>query len=179
MSLPSYRHLPPRCIIVMGVSGSGKSSVASQLATKMNAVFIDGDDLHPASNITKMANGVPLTDDDRTPWLNRICQQANAQMADMSDVIVVCSALKRSYRDIFRQHLPHLTFLFLDGSYTVIEQRMHARQNHFMKAGMLQSQFATLERPDSMENDVITLSVEASISDIVEQAYQLLPSVSE
>lgn len=179
MSLPPLRRLPARCIVVMGVSGSGKSTVASQLATKMNAVFLDGDDLHPASNITKMANGVPLTDDDRAPWLNTICQQANAQMTDMSDVVVVCSALKRRYRDVFRQHLPHLTFLFLDGSYTLIEQRMHSRQNHFMKAGMLKSQFKTLERPDSMENDVITLSIETSINDIVEQAHQLLPSVSE
>lgn len=168
-----------RCVVVMGVSGSGKSSVAAALATSMHAVFIDGDDLHPASNIAKMAQGVPLTDEDRAPWLREICHQANAILARDTHVVVVCSALKQRYRDIFRQQITHVSFVFLDGSYELIEQRMQARQGHFMKAGMLKSQFEALERPNRSEKDIITLNINESIDALVERAYQLLPSVSE
>ena len=168
-----------RCIVVMGVSGSGKSSVAEQLAELCDAVFIDGDDLHPAHNIEKMAKGEPLTDEDRAPWLHEICAQSNKYLASGEDVVVVCSALKYSYRHVFRQHIANLTFVFLQGDYTLIEKRMTARQGHFMKAGMLKSQFETLEPPGEMENDVISIDISAPLPEVVQQAYQLLPLVSE
>ncbi|GGW89390.1 gluconokinase [Alteromonas halophila] len=158
-----------RCIIVMGVSGSGKSTVAQHLADSLDAHFIDGDDLHPADNIRKMAAGEALTDQDRVPWLARIQQHIGQSLACQQSIVVVCSALKKQYRDTFRQHTAALTFVFLDGSFDVIAQRMRARENHFMKVDMLNSQFATLERPDAFEQDVIAIDVREPVKVIVKQ----------
>ena len=161
---------PPRCYIVMGVSGSGKSTIAKLLAERISAHFIDGDDHHPAENIAKMARGNPLNDADRLPWLKNLARTCKDYLENDQQVVLVCSALKKSYRSIFRQQLPSCQFILLHGDYELIYQRLSAREGHFMKANMLKTQFATLQLPDSEETDVVTFDIAASIDSIVEQA---------
>ncbi|MBU3023765.1 gluconokinase [Aestuariibacter sp. A3R04] len=151
----------------MGVSGSGKSTVGEQLAKALHAVFIDGDDLHPPGNVAKMSAGEPLTDDDRRPWLERVSEEVRSLMQRHQCSVIVCSALKKQYRDIIRAKNEHLYFLFLDGPKHTILQRMAQRKGHFMKPNMLDSQFATLERPTSDETDVFTVPVSQSPEAIV------------
>ena len=166
----------PVVIIVMGVSGSGKSTVAKKLADALNAMFIDGDDLHPRANVEKMAAGLPLTDDDRAPWLQKIAQTAAEYEHQQLSVVIVCSALKRAYRDIIRQAIERGIFLFLDGDKALLTQRMQRREGHFMKVDMLDSQLATLERPQKDEVDVIAVSVTMTPEDIVSETINRLPS---
>lgn len=154
-------------IIVMGVSGSGKSTVGELLAQQLDAIFIDGDTLHPQANVDKMAAGQPLNDCDRLPWLNQINQQLKVFETSNQSGVMVCSALKRQYRQILRQGLSNLLFLFLDGDEDTITQRMRDRQGHFMKACMLASQFSILERPSADECDVITVNVNQTPKEIV------------
>lgn len=132
-------------VIVMGVSGSGKSSVGAGIADALGLPFLEGDSLHPASNVAKMAAGTPLTDDDRWPWLDQI----GATLAAAEDGIVVsCSALKKVYRDRLRKAAAGpLAFVFLDGSEAVLHEHMANRTGHFMPVTMLGSQLATLEAP--------------------------------
>ncbi|QJR81103.1 gluconokinase [Alteromonas pelagimontana] len=157
-------------IIVMGVSGSGKSSVGEALARKLHAKFIDGDDLHPKANILKMAGGEPLNDNDRQPWLERIRDAVFSLESKNETGVIVCSALKKSYRDQIRDGNKNLLFLFLEGSKALVAERMLGRQGHFMKPAMLDSQFATLEIPGSDEPDVISVSIVQNIEDIVAKA---------
>jgi gluconokinase len=161
-------------IIVMGVSGSGKSTVGAQLAAKLGAKFIDGDDLHPRANIVKMAQGEPLNDDDRVPWLERIRDAAFSLEQKNEHGVIVCSALKQSYRDQIRTGNQNLRFIFLDGDLGIITSRMRARQGHFMKVSMVESQFATLERPTSSETDVIRIEIHQEVELVVAQAYAAL-----
>lgn len=138
-------------IVVMGVSGAGKSTVAAALAQRLNVAFADADDFHPAANIAKMRAGTPLDDTDRLPWLDRI----GAWLDRHSDGgVMACSALKRSYRDRLRQHCPGVTFLHLTGSPQLIARRQAARQDHFMPPALLQSQFDTLEPLEADESGV-------------------------
>ena len=133
--------------IVMGVAGSGKSSVGLAVAERLGAVYFDGDDLHPQSNIAKMAAGQPLDDTDRAPWLDKV----GVALAQASGpTLIGCSALKRSYRDRIRAACPHMHCVHLVGTRRVIEARMSARTGHFMPVSLLDSQFATLEalQPD-------------------------------
>lgn len=160
-----------KSIIVMGVSASGKTTVGQQLARALNAKFIDGDDLHPKANILKMASGQPLNDHDREPWLERINDAVFSIKHKQETGVIVCSALKKQYRDRIRAGNDNLCFVFLDGSEAVIMERIQQREGHFMKAGMIKSQFDTLERPDQ-EQDVITLNIAASIPELVQQAMQ-------
>jgi carbohydrate kinase (thermoresistant glucokinase family) len=133
--------------VVMGVSGCGKSSIGALLAQALGARFIDGDDLHPAENIAKMSQGIPLDDTDRAPWLARVGETLAAP-----DTIIACSALKRSYRDIIRANAGHeVTFLYLHGTRDVLIERMQARPGHFMPASLLDSQLATLQPPTQGE----------------------------
>lgn len=133
--------------VVMGVSGCGKSRIGALLAQALGARFIDGDDLHPAENIAKMAQGIALNDTDRAPWLARV----GAALVPPHTVIA-CSALKRSYRDIIRQNAGHqVMFLYLQGTRAVLMQRMQARTGHFMPAALLDSQLATLQPPTKGE----------------------------
>ncbi|QIR15862.1 gluconokinase [Shewanella aestuarii] len=162
-----------KTIIVMGVSGSGKSTVGQQLATSLNAKFIDGDDLHPRANINKMANGEPLNDADRAPWLERIADAVYSIESKNETGVIVCSALKKCYRDRIRQGNNQVYFLYLHGDYQLILQRITARRGHFMKQNMLDSQFATLEVPLNEPNTVI-VDIDNSIEDIVEKAVGLL-----
>ena len=166
-------------VIVMGVCACGKSTIGEQLAAKLGRKFIDGDDLHPRTNIQKMASGQPLDDEDRKPWLERIRDAAYSLENKNEHGIIVCSALKQKYRDQIRDGNQNVTFLFLDGDMALILERMRQRQGHFMKAGMLKSQFETLEPPGEMENDVISIDISAPLPEVVQQAYQLLPLVSE
>jgi gluconokinase len=132
-------------LVVMGVSGSGKSSVGLAVATELRLPFVEGDTLHPQSNVEKMASGIPLTDDDRWPWLDQIA----ARLASAEEgVVVSCSALKKSYRDRLRHASGGwLGFIFLDGTREVLRDHMSKRTGHFMPLSMLDSQLATLEPP--------------------------------
>ncbi len=152
-------------IVVMGVSGSGKSTVGAALAGRLRVAFEDADDLHPPANIAKMTRGEPLDDDDRWPWLERIGQWL-AEHADGG--VIACSALKRKYRDQLRHHCPAVEFLHLEGGRDVIERRQASRPGHFMPATLLTSQFETLEplAPDE-RGDVV--DVDGSVDEIVER----------
>lgn len=132
-------------IIVMGVSGSGKSTVGEKLASALNLPFLEGDSLHPKANVDKMASGIPLQDEDRWPWLDKIGERlATAE----NGIIASCSSLKKSYRDRLRNaSRGPLLFVFLDGSFDVLYEHMGHRTGHFMPVAMLESQLATLESP--------------------------------
>jgi len=153
--------------IVMGVSGCGKSSIGAGFATAIGARFIDGDDLHPATNIAKMAAGTSLDDNDRAPWL---AQVGTAFTHGNLPLVIGCSALKRAYRDIIRNHAGGpVTFLYLNGSKTLIAKRMAARKDHFMPPALLDSQFAALEVPDTDEAAIhvdIDQSPEAIVAEL-------------
>ena len=131
----------PRRICVMGVSGAGKTTTALALASRLGAVFLDADDLHPAANVAKMAAGVALDDDDRAPWLRAVGEA----VAGREHVIVACSALKHSYRDLLRGAAPDLVFVLLAPSNDELARRLAVREGHFMPASLLRSQLATLE----------------------------------
>ena len=133
----------PPLIVAMGVSGSGKSTVGALLAERLGVTFLDADDLHPLTNLDKMSAGVPLTDDDRWPWLARV-GEAMAE-ASGTGIVVACSALKRSYRDAIRAEAPAAYFVHLDGSREVLADRLGSREGHFMPATLLDSQLEALE----------------------------------
>lgn len=130
-------------LVLMGVAGTGKSTVAAMLAGRLGWTFEEGDDLHPEANVKKMASGDPLTDDDRWPWLDRIAEWIDERIAAGEPGIITCSALKRSYRDVLRRDA--VTFVHFAGSRELILERMLRRQGHFMPTTLLDSQFATLE----------------------------------
>lgn len=143
----------PMLVVVMGVSGSGKSTVGVVLAERLGVPFVDGDDLHPQSNVDKMHAGIPLTDADRWPWLARIGQALGEHEA--TGLVIVCSALKRAYRDAILAEEPHALFLHLSASFAVIAQRVAHRSGHFMPASLLESQFETLEPLGAGEPGVV------------------------
>jgi gluconokinase len=157
-------------IVVMGVSGSGKSTVGAALAQRLGVPFADADDMHPAANIAKMTAGHPLDDDDRRPWLARI----GAWLADQpAGGVVGCSALKRIYRDQLRTYASDLEFLQLEGSPEVIARRQASRPGHFMPPSLLASQFATLEPLEPDEAGVV-IDVDQSVDSIVAQYVRTL-----
>ncbi|MGI9283082.1 MAG: gluconokinase [Endozoicomonas sp.] len=156
-----------KVFVVMGVCGSGKSTVGEALSHQMGAKFIDGDDLHPRYNIEKMAGGSPLNDEDRQPWLERIRDVAYSVEAKNEVAVVVCSALKLKYRDTIREGNNEVYFLHMDGSYDLILERMKARKGHFMRETMLQSQFSTLEAPEQNETGVVRIDIAGSFDQVV------------
>ncbi|WP_373974572.1 gluconokinase [Chitinibacter sp. SCUT-21] len=160
--------------VLMGVSGCGKSAVATALAQQLNAALLDGDFLHSRANIAKMASGQPLNDDDRAPWLAALNDAAFAMQRTNAVSLIVCSALKKAYRDRLRAGNPNLAFIFLDGEYDLIAERLRQRQGHFQKEGMLTSQFATLERPDSSETDVHSVDITPPLADVVAAAKAII-----
>ncbi|MBT2565884.1 gluconokinase [Arthrobacter sp. ISL-85] len=161
----------PQRIVVMGVSGAGKSSVGQALAAQLGAGFIDGDTLHPEANVRKMASGVPLTDDDRWPWLQLVGTKLSA--GSHGGTIVACSALKRSYRDAIRTAAPDTTFILLQADRPALQHRLTQRPGHFMPASLLTSQLETLEE---LQDDESGLMIESTggIDTTVEQIRRLL-----
>lgn len=163
-----------RSIIVMGVSGSGKTTVGEAVARRIHAKFIDGDDLHPRANIQKMGSGHPLNDEDRMPWLERLSDAAYSLNHKNETGIIVCSALKRRYRDRLREGNPEMVFLYLKGSFDVIMGRLKARSGHFMPTDLLKSQFEALEEPGAEEADVICVDIDADIDEVVARCVSAL-----
>lgn len=157
----------PQAVIVMGVSGCGKSSVGAALADRLRLPFIEGDVLHPETNVAKMAAGTPLTDEDRWPWLTVIGERMAEALASGEGIVVSCSALKKIYRDHLRAATGgRLTFVYLEGSRDLLGRRMGARTGHFMPLGLLDSQLATLEVPTG-EPGVVTVSIDQPVEGIV------------
>ena len=150
-------------LIVMGVSGSGKSSVGKAIAEAGYRIFIDGDDLHPQANINKMSQGIPLTDEDRKGWLDTIAQEAMRITERGQEGLIACSALKLQYRNQLRSGISSVNFLYLKASYEKVRQQLTARQGHFMPVSLLKSQFDSLQEPDEGEGDVITVEVQDSL----------------
>jgi gluconokinase len=156
----------PCALIVMGVSGSGKSTIATALAERLSWAFEDGDKFHPESNVAKMRAGHPLTDEDRWPWLEAIADEIGRVCEASGHVVIACSALKRVYRDVLLRGRHDVRFVFLDGSQTLIADRLARRKGHFMPPGLLDSQFRTLEPPQADERP-ITVSIDAPVETIV------------
>jgi gluconokinase len=157
----------PCALIVMGVSGSGKSTIADRLAQRLGWRYEDGDTFHPASNIAKMHAGHPLTDKDRRPWLQAIADEIDRACKAGEHVVIACSALKRAYRTILVHKRSDVRVVYLKGSEKLIAERLAARKHHFMPADLLDSQFATLEPPGERENPV-TVSIDAPVDTIVD-----------
>jgi len=158
-------------LVVMGVAGTGKSTVAGLLASHLNWELQEGDDLHPAANVAKMSAGIALDDDDRWPWLDAIAGWIQQKDERGEPGIITCSALKRSYRDRLRG--PNVIFIFLNGSRAVIEARLASRRHHFMQPGMLESQLATLEPPTSDENVLVVNLASTPEEEVAEVLHSL------
>lgn len=152
--------------VVMGVSGSGKSTIAGRLATGLGWEYQEGDALHPAENVEKMKGGTPLTDADRLPWLRRIAERIDDWRAHGRSGVVTCSALKRSYRDIIAGGRPDVVVVYLEGSPELIKQRLAQRRGHFMPPALLDSQFAALEEP-AADEDAIVADIAGTPEEIV------------
>ena len=144
----------PVIAVVMGVSGSGKTTVSALLAAALGCQFQEGDDLHPSANVEKMHGGTPLTDADRMGWLHKIAEEIDGWRARGESGVLTCSALKRSYRDIIIGDRPDVMLVYLKGSHDLIRRRMAARHEHFMPVALLDSQFATLEEPTPDEHPI-------------------------
>jgi gluconokinase len=157
----------PCALIVMGVSGSGKSTIAEKLAQRLGWTYEDGDRFHPPSNVAKMSAGHPLTDEDRWPWLQAIADEIDRVCKAGEHVVIACSALKRSYRDVLVHGRRDIRIVYLNGTQELIAGRLAARKGHFMPPGLLASQFKTLEPPGADENPVI-VSIDASVEEIVD-----------
>ena len=171
--MPSDCGKIPCALIVMGVSGAGKSTIGEKLAERLGWKFEDGDRFHPASNVAKMSAGQPLTDEDRWPWLRAIANEIERICEAGEHVVIASSALKRAYRDILVNGRPDVRIVYLDGPQQVIASRLALRKDHFMPPGLLASQFRTLEPPDASENPV-TVSIDASVDTIVDDILRLL-----
>ncbi|WP_373779253.1 gluconokinase [Glaesserella sp.] len=163
-----------KAFILMGVSSTGKTSVGTEVAHRLGMKLIDGDDLHPRANIIKMGSGHPLNDDDRKPWLERINDAAFSLEQKSEKGIIVCSALKKKYRDQIRQGNSDVKFIFLHGPFDLVLERMKQRKGHYMKADMLKSQFDTLEIPKADEPDVIFIDINADFNQVVERCVQAI-----
>ena len=159
--------IAPCALIVMGVSGSGKSTIASALAERLGWPFEDGDRFHPPGNVAKMSAGHPLTDEDRWPWLQAIADEIGRVCRAGGHLVVACSALKRAYRDVLVGDRGDVRFVFLEGSQALIAGRLARRKGHFMPPGLLDSQFKTLEPPQADEQ-AITVSIDAPVGTIVD-----------
>lgn len=162
--------------VLMGVSGSGKSAVASAVAQQLGAAFLDGDFLHPRANIRKMADGHALNDEDRTPWLQALNDAVFAMQRTNEVSLIVCSALKKRYRDMLRDGNTNLSFIYLQGDFALIESRLLARR-HFFKPQMLVSQFDALEEPTADERDVHAIDISQSLDGVVASTLNTINSI--
>ena len=163
----------PCALIVMGVSGSGKSTIGDKLAERLGWSYEDGDRFHPASNVAKMSAGQPLTDEDRWPWLQAIADEIDRICMAGGHAVIACSALKRVYRDVLVHGRGDVRIIFLDGTQELIAARLAQRKGHFMPPGLLASQFKTLEPPGPAEKPV-TVSIDAPVEAIVDDVIRQL-----
>jgi gluconokinase/6-phosphogluconolactonase len=163
----------PCALVVMGVSGSGKSTIGEALGRRLGWRYEDGDSFHPAANVAKMSAGQPLTDEDRWPWLEAIAAEIERCRQEGQHIIIACSALKKAYRDILVHGRDDIRMVYLNGSHDLVADRLGHRKGHFMPPGLLDSQFATLEAPLADERP-ITVSIDASVEEIVEHILQQL-----
>jgi gluconokinase len=155
----------PQALILMGVSGSGKTSVGELLSQKLGWPFFDGDDFHPKENVAKMAAGIPLDDQDRIPWLVNLRDLIADHLAEGKSILLACSALKQTYRDLLLEGNPNTVFVHLKGEFGLIMSRMQARAGHYMKPEMLRSQFETLETP----TEALTVDIGQNLDRITEE----------
>ena len=156
----------PFAIVVMGVSGSGKTTVGSLLAASLDWQFAEGDSFHPATNVAKMQQGIPLTDADRWPWLDAIAAWMEMRRAAGERCVVTCSALRRAYRECLARGRSDVCFVYLQADYDLVARRMTARKGHYMPVSLLRSQFETLEEPGPEENPLV-FAIEAAPAEIV------------
>jgi 6-phosphogluconate dehydrogenase len=154
---------------IMGVAGSGKTTIGAALAQQLGLSFIDADDEHPAENIEKMKAGIPLTDEDRVPWLQKVRSRA-ISASSQNGVVIACSALKQVYRNLLEENLINVHWIFLDGDWSVLHERLNSRKNHYMPASLLHSQLATLERPEK----AIRINAKHSVAETVEMIIRSL-----
>ncbi|HEX2941771.1 MAG TPA: gluconokinase [Rhodopila sp.] len=165
-------------VVVMGVSGSGKTTIAAALAQEKGWLLLEGDSFHSPANVAKMKAGTPLTDEDRWPWLRAIAERADALHAEGKSTVIACSALKRAYRDILIGNRPDAVLVYLRGSKQVIHDRIAARKGHFMPPALLDSQFTTLEEPGADEHPIvvdIAATPDAMVASVVRQLKEHAP----
>lgn len=160
-------------VVVIGVSGSGKSTVAARLAARLGREFVEGDEFHPAENVAKMSAGIPLTDEDRLPWLGALAGVLAERAASGIPVVLSCSALRRRYREILRAGDPSLVFIHVHGAAEVLRNRIEARRDHFMPPNLLESQLASME-PLAQDEPGVTVSVVGSPDEVFERAVAAL-----
>jgi len=160
-------------LVVMGVSGSGKTTVAAMLAGRLKVHFLEGDDLHPPANVEKMRGGTPLTDDDRWPWLRAIGAWLDEQIEAGTPSVVTCSALRRAYRDLLREGRPEVSFLHLGAGEDLVADRMSHRVDHYMPVSLLHSQYDTLE-PLQPDEPGVSIPVDGTASEVLRRALAAL-----
>jgi carbohydrate kinase (thermoresistant glucokinase family) len=161
-----------RVVVMMGVSGSGKTTVAERVAAALGWMFQEGDKLHPAANVAKMAAGIALTDEDRWPWLDLIAQWIDARLHTGRDGIITCSALKRAYRERIGNGKPGVVIVYLHGDRATLDQHVHGRHHEYMPVTLLDSQLATLEEPAADEHVIevdVGGSVEHTVAEVIRQ----------
>ena len=161
-------------LVVMGVSGSGKTTVGELLAKQLGWAFLEGDRLHPPANVEKMRQGIPLTDADRWPWLDRIGEELKSWAGEDKSGVLPCSALKRAYRDRIRAARPDVRFVYVKGSEALIAARVAARHHEYMPASLLRSQFDTLEEPTLGEPGVVTVDAGGTVGEEVAEVIAAL-----
>lgn len=162
-------------VILMGVSGSGKTTIGKRLSEGLGWAFFEGDEFHPQSNIAKMGKGIPLSDKDRQPWLNALKELTRQLIHKEESAVIACSALKEAYRQFLQHENKEVCFVYLKGDYELIEKRLEERSNHYMKAGLLSSQFADLQEPE----EVITVDIRKDPEEIVRSIQEELRRLKE
>ena len=170
--------MKPMVLVIMGVSGSGKTTIGRALAERLGWPYKEGDELHPRANVEKMRHGTPLTDEDRWPWLKLVAQWIDEQLARGQPGVITCSLLKRSYRDLVIDARKGVTLLYLRGDKHVIAQRIAERKGHFMPSSLLDSQFTTLEEPGEDEHPLV-IEVHGSVADTVDSTLLALKGVEQ
>jgi gluconokinase len=158
----------PKAVILMGVAGSGKTAVGKGVAARLNWLFLDADDFHPAANIEKMKHGIPLNDQDRLPWLRALRDELRRLLAEGRSVILACSALKESYRKLLSDDVAPMSFVLLDVDQETIRERLQHRSAHFFPKELMNSQFAALEKP----KDAIIIDARKSLDEVTDRVAQ-------
>ena len=166
---------PLQAVVLMGVAGSGKTAVGMQVAQTLGWIFLDADNFHPPANIEKMKHGIPLNDQDRAPWLQRLHDELQHQVAEGHSVILACSALKESYRSVLRDEAFPVKFVYLDVDPQTIRDRLQHRTAHFFPKELMESQFATLEK----QKDALIVDARKPLAEVVDQVIHVLTKPAE